>query len=112
LLLGASDAVPANADKLSLVMYLAHRPGSLHDALGVFAWRDINLLKIESRPIPGRPWQYRFYLDLQASLSEPRTVVAVQELHHFADDVKVLGCYPQAQPAPHEIAATKKEDEL
>jgi len=109
LLLGASDGVPANADKLSLVMYLAHRPGSLHDALGVFAWRDINLLKIESRPIPGRPWQYRFYLDLQASLSNPRAYAAVQELEHFVDDVKILGCYPQAQTAPQEIAATKKE---
>jgi prephenate dehydratase len=111
LLLGASDAVQANADKLSLVMHLAHRPGSLHDALSVFAWRDINLLKIESRPIPGRPWQYRFYLDLQASLNEPRTVAAVQELEHFVDDVKILGCYPHAQLGSQEIAATKKESE-
>src|SRR5271155_5751731 len=51
LLLSPSDEVPENANKLSLVVLLAHRPGSLHDALGVFAWRDINLLKIESRPI-------------------------------------------------------------
>ncbi len=111
LLLAASDSVRAKADKLSLVMYLAHRPGSLHDALAVFAWRDINLLKIESRPIPRRPWQYRFYLDLQASLSDPRTVGALQDLQHFVDDVKILGCYPQAQPAPQETAATKKGGE-
>ena len=111
LLLGASDSISPKADKLSLVMYLAHRPGSLHDALGVFAWRDINLLKIESRPIPGRPWQYCFYLDLQASLNEPRAYAAVQELVHFVDDVKILGCYPQAQPSSQEIAATKREGE-
>jgi len=106
LLLSPSQEVPENADKLSLVMLVAHRPGSLHDALGVFAWRDINLLKIESRPIPGSPWQYRFYLDLQASIRDPRTVGALAELQHFADEVRILGCYPQAQPAVEERSAT------
>jgi prephenate dehydratase len=95
LLSSSADSWP-HADKLSLVILLAHRPGSLHDALGVFAWRDINLLKIESRPIPGSPWQYRFYLDLQASMDDPRTVGALAELNNFVDDVKVLGCYAQA----------------
>jgi len=96
LLLSSSAETWPKADKLSLVVLLAHRPGSLHDALGVFAWRDINLLKIESRPIPGTPWQYRFYLDLQASMEDPRTVGALAELRNFVDDLKILGCYAQA----------------
>jgi prephenate dehydratase len=107
LLLSPSDEVPENSNKLSLVVLLAHRPGSLHDALGVFAWRDINLLKIESRPIQGSPWQYRFYLDLQASISDPRTIGALAEMGHFADEVRVLGCYPQAQTAAGEMSAKK-----
>lgn len=98
LLLSADATVPKGSDKLSIVVRLAHRPGTLHDALGVFAWRDLNLLKIESRPIPGCPWQYRFYLDIQASSGDPRAVGALAEIKNFVDEVVILGCYPQAEP--------------
>ncbi len=97
LLLATSAEVAENADKLSLVLHLAHKPGSLCSALGAFANRNLNLLKIESRPIPGTPWSYCFYLDLQASLREPETREALEELKEFADSVKILGCYPQAK---------------
>ena len=86
-----------NADKLSLVLHLAHKPGSLCSALNAFARRNLNLLKIESRPIPGMPWSYCFYLDLQASLKNADTRAALEELEEFADSVKILGCYPQAK---------------
>lgn len=82
------------ANKLSLVVQLAHVPGALNQALGVFARRSINLLKIESRPIPGHPWQYRFYLDLQASLDDSETIAALEELKQCSHSVRVLGCYP------------------
>ena len=97
LLLEASDEVPENADKLSLVVLLAHRPGTLCSALNTFASRNLNLLKIESRPIPGTPWSYSFYLDLQASLKDPNAMEALSELHKFTDSVTILGCYPQAK---------------
>ncbi len=97
LLLATSADVAENADKLSLVLNLAHKPGSLCSALNAFARRNLNLLKIESRPIPGTPWSYCFYLDLQASLNNPETVAALAELKEFADSVKILGCYPQAK---------------
>ena len=97
LLLGTKADVPENADKLSLVLNLAHKPGSLCSALNAFARRNLNLLKIESRPIPGTPWSYCFYLDLQTSLQDPETRVALDELKDFADSVKILGCYPQAR---------------
>ena len=97
LLLATSADVPENADKLSLVLHLAHKPGSLCSALGVFARRNLNLMKIESRPIPGTPWSYCFYLDLQASLRNPDTLAALQDLKQYADSVKILGCYPQAK---------------
>lgn len=97
LLLATSAEIAQNADKLSLVLHLAHKPGSLCSALGAFAKRNLNLLKIESRPIPGTPWSYCFYLDLQASLNDPGTRAALDELKQFTDSVKVLGCYPQAK---------------
>jgi prephenate dehydratase len=97
LLLTPSAEVPENADKLSLVLHLAHKPGSLCLALNAFARRNLNLLKIESRPIAGTPWSYCFYLDLQASLKDPSTVTALEELRQFTDSVKILGCYPQAK---------------
>jgi prephenate dehydratase len=97
LLLAISAEIAENADKLSLVLHLAHKPGSLCSALGAFAKRNLNLLKIESRPIPGTPWSYCFYLDLQTSLNDPSTRTALEELKLFTDSVKVLGCYPQAK---------------
>lgn len=97
LLLAASGEVAENADKLSLVLHLAHKPGSLCQVLNAFARRNLNLLKIESRPIPGTPWSYCFYLDLQASLKDANTRAALDELKGHADSIKILGCYPQAK---------------
>ena len=97
LLLATSPEVAENADKLSLVLHLSHKPGSLCSALSVFARRNLNLMKIESRPIPGTPWSYSFYLDLQASLKDRATREALDELKQFTDSVRVLGCYPQAK---------------
>jgi prephenate dehydratase len=97
LLLAPSAEVAEDADKLSLVLHLAHKPGALCRVLNAFGQRNMNLLKIESRPIPGTPWSYSFYLDLQASLKDPSTRAALDELKNYADSVKILGCYPQAK---------------
>jgi prephenate dehydratase len=99
LLLSPTPLTNQHANRLSLVIELRHVPGALHRALGVFAGRSIDLLKIESRPIPGRPWQYRFYLDLHASLNDPSTLAALDELRQCADSVRTLGCYPMHSPA-------------
>jgi prephenate dehydratase len=98
LLLSASakGAVVA-ANKLSLVFQLPHQPGSLHRALGVFARRKINLMKIESRPVHGRPWEYRFYIDLQASASDSEVAAAIAELGNQAVNLKILGSYVAAE---------------
>ena len=54
-------------------------------------------MKIESRPVCGLPWQYRFYLDLQTSAQDPETVAALGELGKFAVDVRILGSYLSAK---------------
>ena len=93
-------AAVAAADKISLVFQLAHKPGALHHALEPFARRNINMMKIESRPVHGRPWQYRFYLDLQAAASDPEFAAALAELAQEAVELKVLGTYKAAETAP------------
>jgi prephenate dehydratase len=80
------------------VLKLPHHPGALYQALAPFAGRAIDLLKIESRPIMGRPWEYHFYLDLQASLKDAQTTDALSELRERALEVRILGCYRSAQP--------------
>jgi prephenate dehydratase len=104
LLLSESSAVPENANKLSLVFQLDHRPGALYHALEPFARRNINLMKIESRPVHGSPWQYRFYLDLQASRRDPEAAAALRELESLVVNLRILGSYVSA-PLSESIAA-------
>lgn len=92
LLAPAPDALD-RGHKISLMVRLAHRPGALHDALRPFVRRGIDLLKIESRPIQGRPWQYNFYLDLQAPANESELRGALKEISEQAEEVRYLGRY-------------------
>ena len=96
LLLADSANSAADADKLSLVFQLDHRPRALYNALEPFARRNINLMKIESRPVHGRPWQYRFYLDLQASRRDPEVAAALRELESLVVELRILGSYVSA----------------
>lgn len=96
---GAQSPTPldAHADKISLVFELDHRPGALYHALAPFAKRAINMMKIESRPVHGSPWQYRFYLDLQASMRDAETQAALSELEKLVVGLRILGSYKSAQ---------------
>jgi prephenate dehydratase len=96
LLSPVADSAP-EADKLSLVFELDHRPGALYHALEPFARREINMMKIESRPVHGRPWQYRFYLDLQASRRDEKVAAALGELEKLVVGLQVLGSYVSAK---------------
>jgi prephenate dehydratase len=96
LLLAPTNESPENADKLSLFFELDHRPGALVHSLEPFARRNINLMKIESRPVHGSPWQYRFYLDLQASRRDPEVAAALKELESLVVNLRILGSYVSA----------------
>lgn len=98
-LLTPSADVPAEADKMSLTIELPHQPGALHGALQPFAQSDIDLLKIEGRPVKGRPWEYCFYLELRGSANESKVIAALDELHRQRVETRILGSYRSA-PIP------------
>jgi prephenate dehydratase len=80
--------------KTSLVFTTRNIPGSLFRALSAFALRDLNLAKIESRPLRGKPWEYLFYLDFMGHVDDERSRNALGHLAELADLLRVLGCYP------------------
>ncbi len=81
--------------KTSLVFSTRNVPGALFHALAAFSLRSINLTKIESRPLRGRPWEYLFYLDLAGCVDDERVRNALGHLGEVADFLRVLGCYPK-----------------
>ena len=89
-------AKPARRNKTSLVFATAHEPGSLYRILGIFATRNINLTKLESRPSRTKPWEYVFYADFEGHLDGKVHNEAVRELKREASFIKILGSYPQA----------------
>jgi len=88
--------VVAKADKTSLAFSLKNEAGALFKALSVFALRNLDLSKIESRPVRGRPWEYRFFVDVLLGDDEPMRL-ALRHLEEIAGFVKVLGIYPRAK---------------
>lgn len=80
--------------KTSIVFRIPNRPGGLFRALGAFAIHDIDLAKIESRPVEGRPWEYAFHLDLIGRKDDARVAQALDNLRSMAEMVTVFGSYP------------------
>jgi prephenate dehydratase len=87
---------PSDARKVSLAMRLAHRPGALLASLEPFAKNKVNLLKIESRPIHGRPWEYQFFVDVEAENTE-QLERALTEVRAATSELRVLGWYQAAR---------------
>ena len=83
------------ADHTSLMLVLPNRPGSLYQLLGQFNARGINLSKLESRPIPGRDFEFMFYFDMDASVYAPDFARLIEELDATLDQFSYLGSYSE-----------------
>jgi prephenate dehydratase len=94
ILLGHKAADVQGPSKTSVIFSLRSAPGALFKALSVFALRDIDLTKIESRPSRRKAWEYYFYLDLVGSAEEDHVRHALDHLGEITNLIKILGSYP------------------
>jgi chorismate mutase/prephenate dehydratase len=95
--IGVSDQVPA---KTTLLMATGQQAGALVEALLVLRKHNLIMVKLESRPIHGNPWEEMFYLDIQANLESADMRQALRELGEITRSMKVLGCYPSENVVP------------
>ncbi len=94
LLIGREPVPLGTPDKTTIVFAVANEVGALFKALSVFALRGIDLTKLESRPIPDRPFEFLFYADLATNREDFRCARALMNLAEFAPSVRTLGSYP------------------
>jgi prephenate dehydratase len=92
----AAETAAQTRFKTTLVFTIRNVPGALFRSLSAFSLRDLNLTKIESRPLRGKPWEYLFYLDFIGHVDDPVSQKALGHLAELADMLRILGCYPSA----------------
>ena len=92
-MIGREPIEDRKAAKTSLICSARNEPGALFAILRVFADNQVNMTKLESRPIPGEPWRYMFYIDLEADLEAPEMAAVRAAITERCDYFKILGCY-------------------
>ncbi|QUJ66950.1 prephenate dehydratase [Photobacterium sp. GJ3] len=99
----AVDVTPLIPAKTTLIMSTGQKPGSLVECLLVLRNLNINMAKLESRPVIGNPWEEMFYVDVETNLKSEAMQVALEELTKLTRFIKVLGCYPSENVKPAEV---------
>lgn len=91
IVIGPKEIYTPRSDKLALCIELPHKSGSLYRILSHFLYNDLNMTQIESRPIPGRNWEYRFFVDVEGNLDDPAVQNALRGVKEEAAFMRVLG---------------------
>ena len=82
-----------NCDKISICFTTEHTSGSLYNILGHFAYNGLNLLKIQSRPLLEREWEYYFFVDIEGNLQDANVLIALSRVEEQTRYLKILGNY-------------------
>ena len=93
LILSKQPVYRKDADKVSICFELPHESGTLYNMLNNFAFSHLNMCMIESRPIPGRNWEYRFFVDIEGNLDDPDMINALKGIAGEANHMRILGNY-------------------
>ena len=93
------EPLPGPRNKSSLIYSVSDKPGALFETLRIFAQNNVNIVKIESRPIHSRPWEYLFYVDLETDVTEESQHPILTELIENTEFFKFLGSYNKGTPA-------------
>ena len=93
LILSKHPVYRKDADKVSICFELPHESGTLYNMLNNFAFSHLNMRMIESRPIPGRNWEYRFFVDIEGNLDDPDMINALKGIAGEANHMRILGNY-------------------
>jgi chorismate mutase / prephenate dehydratase len=96
IILGKQGSVPTGDDKTSILFSGRDEVGALYLMLQPFAKNNVNLTKIESRPVKTKAWEYLFFLDMSGHLTDAPVAQALEDLKERAQFIKILGSYPRA----------------
>ena len=102
---------PRIPSKTSLVLTTPHREGALAHCLNLLAEHGLNLTKLESRPVPSRPWEYLFYVDIEGSVDSESAALGIAELRRECPYLRVLGSYPSRTTAAGSVDRFNGRDE-
>lgn len=95
--LGHGICEPSGRDRTSLVFTTQHRAGALHEALTPLRVYGVNMALIQSRPVPGRLWEYVFFVDIEGHVKDPVVATAIEDIKRLVPNFRVLGSYPAAE---------------
>ncbi len=93
MVISAGEFLDGPKNKSSLIYSVSDQPGSLYETLKIFAERQINLVKLESRPIHSKPWEYLFYADIEVDIHDSQYRSLLEELEKKTEFLKILGSY-------------------
>lgn len=97
LIMSSEKKVSADADKISMVLILKNHPGALYNVLGILAKNGIDIIRLESRPIPETPFQYMFYIDFKGNTQDREMAGILHELELRCEYMKIFGCYKSCE---------------